>query len=365
MRVLALITEGFGGSSGIAQYNRDLLQALSCAQRVREVVVLPRAGACAATPPDKIRQLAATPGKIAYVRRALSTALRQGPFDVIFCGHMHYAPVAAALAPMTGARIWLQAHGIDAWSRPSRLMRESTARATLITTVSRYTRARLLEWSDIQPARVRVAPNTFRPMFKPGRADPAVLARHGLTGRAFAVTVARIDRADSYKGHGRVIAAMARVRRQIPDALYVVAGDGDGAADLRALAARCGVADAVMFLGRVGDDETLALYRAARLFVMPSTKEGFGIVFLEAAASGLPVIGGCRDGSLDALADGEIGRLIDPLDPDQLVDALLDGFGGRIVAHPQAAARFAHGHFNAHVEALVETLVARRIESRD
>jgi glycosyltransferase involved in cell wall biosynthesis len=79
----------------------------------------------------------------------------------------------------------------------------------------------------------------------------------------------------------------------------------------------------VTFLGRRSDEDVLALYRSSAVFVMPSLKEGFGIVFVEAAACGLPVIAGNRDGSVDALADGALGQLIDPLSDAELVAALL------------------------------------------
>ena len=176
----------------------------------------------------------------------------------------------------------------------------------------------------MRPERVRVLPNTVRSTLSPGPRSETTLARFGLSGAKVVLTLSRIDKADAYKGHDRVIEAMAEVRRAEPEALYVVVGDGDGRADLEALAKRQGAGDAVRFLGRLNDDDVLALYRSADAFVMPSMKEGFGIVFVEAAACGLPVIAGNRDGSVDALADGAIGRLVDRLSQDEIAGALID-----------------------------------------
>ena len=83
-----------------------------------------------------------------------------------------------------------------------------------------------------------------------------------------------------------------------------------------------GVGAAVRFVGQVARQELPDYYRLADVFVMPSTGEGFGIVFLEASAADLPVIGGNRDGSVDALAEGRIGTLIDPDDVHGLVEAI-------------------------------------------
>jgi glycosyltransferase involved in cell wall biosynthesis len=98
---------------------------------------------------------------------------------------------------------------------------------------------------------------------------------------------------------------------------------------------------------------------AAKVFAMPSTGEGFGIAFLEAAVAGLPVVGGNRDGSVDALADGAIGRLVDPLDRDALVAALVAGLTGRIAPAAESARRFAVRHFASHVDALLEQVLER------
>jgi glycosyltransferase involved in cell wall biosynthesis len=78
------------------------------------------------------------------------------------------------------------------------------------------------------------------------------------------------------------------------------------------MARESGVADRVTFAGQVPDEELPDYSALAHVFAMPSTGEGFGIVFLEAAATGLPIVGGNRDGSVDALAEGRIGRLVDP-----------------------------------------------------
>jgi phosphatidylinositol alpha-1,6-mannosyltransferase len=104
--------------------------------------------------------------------------------------------------------------------------------------------------------------------------------------------------------------------------MYLVVGDGDDRARLEALAVEFGVAEKVEFVGHIDAEQLPDYFRLADVFVMPSTGEGFGIVFLEAMASGITVIGGKQDASLDPLADGVLGTVIDPLNQVQLASTI-------------------------------------------
>jgi phosphatidyl-myo-inositol dimannoside synthase len=125
------------------------------------------------------------------------------------------------------------------------------------------------------------------------------------------------------KGIDTVLEALRRLDRSRSDFVYIIAGDGPDKPRLQALAAQAGVADRVVFAGRVGHEELAALYNRADLFLMPSRNvgddvEGFGIVFIEAGSYGIPVIGGLSGGVAEAVRDGKNGFLVDPLDPDEL-----------------------------------------------
>ena len=109
---------------------------------------------------------------------------------------------------------------------------------------------------------------------------------------------------------------------QHPDTIYLIVGDGDGRPRLESLAVECGVAKNVQFTGLVPSEELPDYFRLADVFVMPSTGEGFGIVFLEAMATGVRVIGGNHDGSRDALCDGALGTLVDPEKCEELASAI-------------------------------------------
>lgn len=359
MHILALVTDGFGGHGGIARYNRDLLTALSACSTVSRVIALPRhAAAPPGTMPAKVRQAAPVESRAAYIAAAIRAARQHGPFDTILCGHLYMAPLAAMLASAWRRPLWLQVHGIEAWDRPGALVRKATARAGMVTSVSRYTRRRFLGWADVAPEIVRVLPNTFDASFTPGKRSAHLERQLGVEGRRVLLTVSRLDERESYKGIDRVLRALPRVLARYPDAVYVVAGEGSDRPRLHAMAVTIGVADHVRFTGHVPPDALADHYRLADAFVMPSTGEGFGIVFLEAAAAGLPVIGGHLDGSTDALADGAIGTLVDPRDDTAIADALISALDRGRIPVSQALDRFARSRFEAHVGRLVEALAA-------
>jgi len=353
MKLLALVSDAFGGSGGIARYNRDLLAALAGDARVR-IAVLPRAGRAApATLPHGVSQRGPR-GRITFVAAALWAAWRGGPFDAVFCGHLNLAPAAALVALLYRLPLWLQLHGSEAWEELPRARRWAAERASLVTAVSRYTRHRFLGVARIEPWRLRVLPNTIGAGFAPGPKPKYLIDRHGLRPKTVLLTVGRLAAAERGKGHDRVIAALAASR---PDFTYLIVGDGDDRARLKALADAAGIADRVVFAGAVPDAELPDYYRVADLFVMPSVQEGFGIVLLEAAASGIPVVAGDADGSADALADGELGRLVDPHDKPGLLRAIGEMTG---VGPPPAALveRYGVANFAERAAMLLDDLVS-------
>src|SRR5262249_37996384 len=148
-------------------------------------------------------------------------------------------------------------------------------RANLVTCVSRYTRERVLGWSDAKPDRVKVLNNTLGLDVQSAPSAKDLMAMLGLADKRVFVTVGRLSDSDRYKGQDRVISALSIVRRRHADAAYLIVGEGDDMPRLKALARSQGVADAVIFAGRLGSENVSSVLKAADVFVMPSTAEGF------------------------------------------------------------------------------------------
>jgi phosphatidylinositol alpha-1,6-mannosyltransferase len=195
-------------------------------------------------------------------------------------------------------------------------MRQRGAEAAdLILCVSRYTRGKVAGWARVAPERIVVLSNTFREIFTPGSGDELRKA-WALDGKKVILTVGRISAAERYKGHDRVISALPALATTGHDVAYVIIGSGDDTERLKRLADLHGVTEQVHFIGEVDTLTLVEAYRMADLFVMPSNCEGFGIVFLEAMASGTPALGLAIAGALDPLADGELGHAVAEADLD-------------------------------------------------
>jgi phosphatidyl-myo-inositol dimannoside synthase len=302
---LGLVSDAFGGRGGIAQYNRDFFAALANSGLVSSISILPRRAPDPIVLPPGISQAAAHIGRIPYVQSVLRSTLGR-PVDMVFCGHLYMAPLAVLIARRHRAKLIVQMHGIEAWPRPSLLQQRAVEAADLILCVSRYTRARVIEWASIAPERVLVLPNTVGEAFAPGDGS-ALRETWGLQNKLVLLTVGRMDAREGYKGHDRVIAVLPQLLAAGRDIVYVVVGEGDDRTRLQNLAAERGVADRVRFVGVLGQDVLVDAYRMADLFVMPSSGEGFGIAFLETMACGTPALGLTAGGAVDALADGEFG----------------------------------------------------------
>lgn len=352
MRIFALMTDVGEGCGGIARFNRDFLHALSLTNSLRSGSVLP-----VARPPQSSAARNDFLGKWSYALRAVITFFQKGPFDFIFCGHLHLALLAALLARAGRIPFWLQLYGIEAWERPSQSLRWASEQALLVTAVSRYTRRRFLKWGAVAPSKVRVLPGTVDRKFQPGPKPDYLLKRYGLTGKKVLLTLSRLSSRERYKGHEQIIRLMPELLKTDPQLVYLIAGEGDDRGRLETLARESGLNGAVYFTGEVLESELADLYRTADLFVMPSQGEGFGIAFLEAAACGIPVVGGCKDGSVDALREGQIGEMTDPEDIEGLKTAIFRGLKSKRSGWPKVDP-FSSKNFSHQVESLLKEISA-------
>ena len=173
----------------------------------------------------------------------------------------------------------------------------------MIYTISRDTASRTTEIQGAPADRIKVVPLTL-----PRDAFRTVSTRERIPGRV--LTVARLAKTEARKGIAELIAAMAHVRRRVSHASLVVVGDGDDRERLEALAREAAVADIVRFAGSLTDSELIGEYQAADLFALPSSKEGFGLVFVEAMLRGTPVIGMDAGGTPDVVRPGKDGLLL-------------------------------------------------------
>ncbi len=293
----------------------------------------------------------------------------------ILSTHLHFLPALRMLRGVTGIPYGGVLHGIEAWRIRSGLRAASMRQADRLLAVSQFTRDHVVQNHGIDPERISVFANTYdAERFVPGPKPPHLLEKYGLRpDQPVLLTVSRLALSERYKGHWQVLIALKHLRQRMPDVHYLVVGTGDELAHLRAAVRMMGLDRHVTFTGFVSGADLPDHYRLCDTFIMPSTKEGFGIVFLEAAACGKPVIAGCLDGSYDAVDAGRLGILVDPHHPMQIAEAmhaaLTRTHPNRLLFQPAAlsdAVRQAFGFeaFKRQLKEEVDTLLTRQKASR-
>jgi len=154
-----------------------------------------------------------------------------------------------------------------------------------------------------------------------------LLNRYGLSSsNQIIFTLTRLASSEQYKGYEQVIKAIGHLKQAFPHIKYILSGQYDSTEEIRIrnLIDKYAVNNEVILTGFLNDNELTDHFLLADLFVLPSKKEGFGIVFVEALACGLPVICGNADGSTDAIKDGRLGTSINVDDLSELQDTIIN-----------------------------------------
>ncbi|MEV5005378.1 MULTISPECIES: glycosyltransferase family 4 protein [unclassified Streptomyces] len=283
---------------------------------------------------DRTTMLLPTPGA---TRRAVGLLREHGCTAVWFGAAAPLGLMAPALRRAGAERLVATTHGHEAgWAQlPAArgLLRRVGESTDTITYLGEYTRSRIAAALTPEAAgrMVQLPPGVDEKTFHPGSGGDEVRARLGLTDRPVVVCVSRLVRR---KGQDTLIRAMPRILAAEPDTVLLIVGGGPYEKELRALAARTGVSGSVRFTGAVPWAELPAHYGAGDVFAMPCRTrrggldvEGLGIVYLEASATGLPVVAGDSGGAPDAVLDGETGWVVRGGSPEQAADRVVTLLG--------------------------------------
>lgn len=327
LRILALIPEAFGGYGGIALYNRDFLRALVQHPACESLTAIPRLMADPTeTIPPNIRFITTgLGGKVAYLRTLSREVLSQANTNLIISGHINFAPLAYMLGRYTGAPVLTELYGIDAWQPTASSTRNYFCKKLQhFVSISDFTKQRFLNWTQLQQQQVHLLPNAIHLNdYGMGDKSPELLQRYGLHNQRVIMTLGRLITSQTRKGVDEVLDVFPTLLEHDPTLCYLVVGDGSDLPRFKQKAHDMGLASKVKFAGRIPDTEKADHYRLADAFVMPGYQEGFGFVFLEALACGIPVVASSVDGSREAVLDGELGVVVDPRDPVDLKTGIL------------------------------------------
>lgn len=260
----------------------------------------------------------------AYASQVLAWGLFQRP-RLVICTHLNLAVVANQLKQISGVPYWVIAHGFEAWKIKKHSVVSALRNADRILSVSRFTRDQLIKNYQLSSDQISIFPNTFDSERFQIRDKPQRLLKkyHLDETQPIIMTVNRLESGEEFKPYDQIIQALPQIRNSIPDVHYLIVGSGNDRDRLERDIEQRGLSDCVTLAGFVSDEDLGAHYNLCDLYAMPSKLEGFGIVFLEALASGKPVMASYLDGGQDAVCDGKLGALVNPESPEEIASCAI------------------------------------------
>ncbi|RYD54177.1 MAG: glycosyltransferase family 1 protein [Sphingobacteriales bacterium] len=263
--------------------------------------------------------------KASFVREAVQQGIQS---KTVLLSHINLLMVGwmiKKISPKT--RVILMAHGIEIWGRISKTKSLMLGAVDNIWAVSNYTRQRVMDHHGVPSDKIAVLNNSldpFLPAAKNITVPDELYIRYGIRpGQKILFTLTRLSAKEKYKGYDDVVTALADLKD--PSIKYIIAGKAD-AVEMQLMQQKiseAGLAEQVVLAGFIPEDEVAAHFKMSDCYIMPSSKEGFGIVFIEAMFYGVPVIGGNADGTMDALKNGELGTAVTPGDVGQIQAAIM------------------------------------------
>lgn len=359
--VLFLALDTYGRIGGIQRFNRRVIAALATISADKSWkhpaihIMRDDQADIPETMPAAITAFG--PRRLDFIFHSVAAARRS---KILFLGHINLLALGLLCKLFSPKiRLVLFVHGDEVWDDPAyrktRFYEPLLARAlSRIASVSVFTANRMQKAFKLSPERFSIFPNAIDDI---GRQPTPKKDRQNI------LTVARLDRHDRAKNIDALIKAIALLKRRNVECILQVVGEGPLKPELMSLANELVVEDRTEFLGRVSDTALSEAYAQASLFAMPSSKEGFGIVFLEAWLHGLPVICGTEDAAAEIVTDGIDGFAVNPRDIEALAEKI-----AMLLAHPEIAtamgeagaekvrSRYLMPHFTENLEELIAEL---------
>ena len=270
----------------------------------------------------------------------------------IACLHAGLSPVARILAWRLGVPWLCWLHGVEVWSPLRVRTKWGLAGNPLLCSNSLFTKSRASAINpDLDLDSAQVVPLGW---MMPGTPDLGGmdLKRRGV------LAISRLSFTDRYKGVDNLIKAWSIVAAAMPEEILTIVGSGDDLPRLIKLTLESGVATSVKFTGSLSNDDLVSQFKKNAIFALPSAGEGFGLVFAEAMAYGLPCVCGNTDASSEVVSDGLNGYCVDPESPNEIANALLG-----LLKNPRLLQDFSLSARQAFLEKYDVSAVRRRMDS--
>lgn len=326
MKILLVTTESIGGRGGIAQYNMDLIYSLISSRAVSSITLIQKIQR------ESIKEKLSD--KIDYITNALKSNFHFvfsvvkyslfKKYNIIICGHINYLWLLCFLNIFKLKKITLFVYGIEVWQPVNILSRMFLSKIGTIVSISNFTASKMNAWANLDLDKIKISPNAIHlENYKLKTKSKRLFEKYAIQqDKKILFTLCRLDATERYKGIDVIIDLMPQLLK-VKDVHYLVGGSGSDKDRLQMKVKDIGLDKNVTFIGYVDENEKNEHYSMADLFVMPSKGEGFGFVYLESLANGVPVIASNKDGGQEALLYGKLGTLVDPDKSDEVLNAIL------------------------------------------
>ncbi len=372
MKSLVLVTDAYGGRGGIAQYNRNLIQALCDNPKVDSVIAIPRSIQYSLEKmPAKLDYLTdAAGGKHRYLFTCIKVALRLPNVDFIICSHIHLLPIAFLMKLLLKCSVIPVIYGIEAWTPTSRwYVNYCCRRIKTFISIRKLTAKRFMGWAKLDDVIYYYLPNCIHEdMYGIAPKSKALVKRYGIDGRKVLMTAGRLD-ADEFernKGFDEILEVLPMLRSEVQNITYMIIGDGEDKDRLVRKAETLDIDDIVIFTGYISEKEKADFYRLADVFAMPGSNKlfdryPFRFVFIEALACGVPVVG-CQLNDDQEANDPVTKQMIiqvDPNNPEQIKHGIMEALRRVKREIPKEMKEFFYEAFKERVSSIVEDVFIR------
>lgn len=258
------------------------------------------------------------------------SAIKQGrKSNTVILSHINLILVGWLIKKISpSTRLIMFAHGIEVWELLSKRKKWMLGCCDQIFAVSNFTSEKMQEMHQVPKVKCHVLNNCLDPFLAEslkGTLNKQLRQKYGYKEDDIILfTLARLSSSEKYKGYDKVLQSMVSLKKTVPGIHYLLAGSYDEKEkrSLEILLEELNISERVKMAGFVKENDLVEYFSMADIYIMPSMKEGFGIVFIEAMHYGLPVIAGNKDGSVDALCNGKLGLLVNPSDVQAITDAV-------------------------------------------
>ena len=329
---LLLLTDGYGGRGGIAQYNRNLIQALSQIKYIKDITVLQRKVLYKYEKvPKKVRLTKnISNSKFKFFLKILNFLCIKQNYDLVFCCHIHLLPFAWLLSKKNDCPLVLNIYGEEAWNPTKHKISNFLCRKIdHLCAIRHYTAKKFISWSKISNLNYFYVPNCIdQKKFNYKTKNIKLLKRYKLEKKKIIISCGRMDIEDKNKGMDEIIEILGDLSKKVKNIFYIVIGDGNDKERLEKKAKSLKVDNLILFLGNVDEKIKIDFYKLGHVMAMAGSRKSFDrypfrFVNLEGLASGMHVLCSKLNYQSD-LKDRNIQMLtqVNPLDKKEMIKKL-------------------------------------------